>query len=60
MCLNPCSNGILSDLTDAVRRVVKDRSLNPCSNGILSDKFPLNRMNMPKCLNPCSNGILSD
>ena len=36
LSLNPCSNGILSDILYLLSGM-PDRSLNPCSNGILSD-----------------------
>ena len=58
-CLNPCSNGILSDKKDGCVNIKVVR-LNPCSNGILSDLLKYLKMNMVVRLNPCSNGILSD
>ena len=36
-CLNPYSNGILSDLHSLLRAKSLQYRLNPCSNGILSD-----------------------
>ena len=57
--LNPCSNGILSDLKKDTQ-VQSGKSLNPCSNGILSDNVCYCCVCWKSCLNPCSNGILSD
>ena len=36
--LNPCSNGMPSDFTDATLDVTSNR-LNPCSNGMPSDRL---------------------
>ena len=38
-CLNPCSNGILSDQEKVQSLVDELMGLNPCSNGILSDNL---------------------
>ena len=59
MGLNPCSNGILSDISYTDGEYLQE-SLNPCSNGILSDLSSFFSYYGGFCLNPCSNGILSD
>ena len=60
-CLNPCSNGILSDLKEqkphqqvlrVLILVLMEYSLTQKVEDVLSYTST--------CLNPCSNGILSD
>ena len=58
-CLNPCSNGRLSEL-EGHHDPRRGQSLNPCSNGRLSEDNN-NIMTVQELrLNPCSNGRLSE
>ena len=60
-CLNPCSNGMLSEGISRFNEILDDGRLNPCSNGMLSEDFYVTDGELvAKGLNPCSNGMLSE
>ena len=59
-CLNPYSNGTLSDWLSGVSAFVAF-GLNPYSNGTLSDSvMSAEEVGVKVSLNPYSNGTLSD
>ena len=59
-CLNPCSNGRLSERDGVGPWNRSENSLNPCSNGRLSETFGKGKTARQYGLNPCSNGRLSE
>ena len=60
-CLNPYSNGILTDMISQKKKNYQSECLNPYSNGILTDMISQKKKNyQSECLNPYSNGILTD
>ena len=59
-CLNPCSDGRLSEMATENLLYMIYNGLNPCSDGRLSELYSGKEMESQKSLNPCSDGRLSE
>ena len=60
-CLNPYSNGLLSEFSIILQDGMRIGGLNPYSNGLLSELIQAWRLRLlHRCLNPYSNGLLSE
>ena len=58
-CLNPYSNGMLTQFSTWGKRILHLSCLNPYSNGMLTQLNPSLHLNTPLSLNPYSNGMLT-